>query len=274
MAAQRKAKPQRKAAPPRVGLFVEGRRQPTPGERDDLLELWRYQCGRVSHFPPEQLDVYGFSKQQIVIMDPAHAAIPIAGKISLDVEIEQKFKARPFQYLLIAFDAIPANQAIQLNRDEQSPCLRAEKNFLLERLAKSTILPSQFCAAAARLLAHYQKNRSEPRAPKRPPIGAVELIYMDPTFESLVLQDERAIRSLFELKKTPSAWPALPPEGERPDFVLRKIVNAHRICGPKHLRVPYDAAKHAWAQEILRNAPANSPIWQHPIAVRLQKVLS
>jgi hypothetical protein len=264
----------RSPAQRRIGFFVEGTRALTPRDRDDLLELWRYQCSRVSSFPPAQLDVYGFSKQQIVIMDPAHAAMPGAGKIPLDVAIEQRFNARPFQDLVIAFDAYPANQAIRLDPREPCPCLRVEKDFVLRRFVASKILPPQFRVSAGRLLTRYQANRGQPRAPTRPPLGEVELIYMEPTFESLLLQDESALRRVFGLRRTPNTWPALPHTGDRPDFVLREIVNKHRKAGPNHLRLLYDAAKHAWAQEVLRNALQTSAIWEHAIADRLRKVLS
>jgi hypothetical protein len=199
----------RSAAKGRVALFVEGTGTLTPRGRNDLLELWRYQCSRVSAFPPDQLDVYGFNKQQIVIMDPAHAAMPGAGKIPLDVAIEQRFRAKPFQALIVAFDAYPANQAIELVPGEPCPCLRVEKDFVLQRFAASSILPARFRASASSLLTHYQANRSRSRAPTRPPLGDVELIYMEPMFEALLLQDKQALHRVFGLKKTPKAWPAL-----------------------------------------------------------------
>lgn len=218
--------------------------------------------------------MYGFSKQQIVLMAPAHAAMPGTGKIPLDVAVERRFSARPFQALLVAFDAHPANQAIALVPGAPCPCLRVERDFVLERFAASAILPSQFRAGAASLLAHYRANRGRPRAPTRPPLGEIELIYMDPTFEGLLLQDEGALRRVFGLKKTPSTWCPFPYTGDRPDFALREIVNAHRRAGPKHLRLSHDAAKHAWAQEILKKASPTSAVWGHAIAARPRKVLS
>lgn len=257
----------------RVALFVEGVNRETPRGRDDLLELWRFLCGSISAIPSDRIDVHGFTKQQIVIMNPSHAAMPGAAKIPLDVFIERAFKKQAFDRLVIAFDAHPANQEIPLVEGQTSPCLRVEKDAVLSRLATSRLLPEPFRTAAARLLAHYAENRAAPRARARPPIGEVELVYMDPMFEAMLLQDITALRAAFGLKRAPTGWPALPYADDRPDFALRKIVNEHRHAGPEYLRLPYDAAKHAWAQEILRNAVETSAIWKHAIVQRLTKVL-
>ncbi len=262
----------RRSAPPvRVGLFVEGVSLLTPRGRDNLRELWRYQCGKVSQFPPDRVDVYGFSKQQLVLMAPSHAGVPGAGKMPLDVFIERKHQETPFHILIVAFDAFPANQAIKVIPG--APCLRLEKDFLLERFKMSELLPPPFRAAAAALLAHYRGNRGQPRTGTRPPFGNVEVVYMEPTFEALLLQDDKALRAVFGLRKTPKTWPAFPHVGQRPDAVLRKIVDAHCRSGPNYLRVPYDAGKHAWAHEVLKKAPTTSAIWTHVIAERLRKAL-
>jgi hypothetical protein len=257
----------------RVALFVEGVNRETPRGRDDLRELWRFLCGKVSEFPSDRIDVHGFTKLQIVIMDPNRAAVRSAGMMPLDVFIERAFQKQAFGRLVIAFDAHPANQAIPLIEGQATPCLQVEKDFVLSRLAASRILPEPFRDAAARLLAHYAENRAVPRARARHPIGEVELVYMNPTFEAMLLQDVKALRALFGLRKAPADWPALPFAGDRPDTALLGIVDKHCLAGPKHLRLRYKPAKHAWAQEILRNAGRTSAIWQHAIAQRLTKVL-
>jgi hypothetical protein len=104
-------------------------------------------------------------------------------------------------------------------------------------------------------------------------MGEVELVYMDPTFEAMLLQDSAALRCVFGLDRAPRGWPSLPYAEDRPDFALRKIVNDHCRSGPSYLRVRYDAAKHAWAQEILRSAAPTSAIWDHDIVKRLGKLL-
>lgn len=257
----------------RVALFVEGVNRETPRGRDDLQELWRFLCGNVSAFPSERIDVYGFTKQQIVMMDPARADMRGMAISPLDVFIAITFEKQAFDRLVIAFDAHPANQAISLVAGQATPCLQKEKDFVLSRLAASQQLPEPFRDAAARLLAHYEGNRAAPRARAWPPIGKVELVYMNPTFEAMLLQDARALRDVFGLRKTPADWPALPYAGDRPDTDLQGIVDQHCHAGPKHLRLRYKAAKHAWAQEILRSAVDTSEIWEHAIVQRLTKVL-
>jgi len=252
-----------------VGLFVEGVNTLTSRSRDDLAELWRHQCSRLGR--TSDVAVYGFSKHQLVLMDPGQK-LPNKTKIPLDVFIKQKFDEEPFDVLIIAFDAEPENQAITTVPEGQAPCLRLEKDFVLTRLADSSFVPERFRRASRQLLAHYERQRATPRPPSVPPIGAVELVYMAPMFEDLILHDRIALRDVFGLSKTPKSWPEL--EGQRrPDFVLKKIVDAHRRTGPKHLRVTFDAAKHAWALEVLRKARENSPIWTHPIAERVRKVV-
>jgi hypothetical protein len=259
--------------PRRVALFVEGLNPQTPTERDDLQHLWRYQCEKVSRLPPDQLDVYGFTKMQIAFMGPAGEKIKAAGKVPLDVAIELAFRKQAFAGLVVAFDAHPANQAIPLIEGVKLPCLRLEKDFVLERFAESKILPAPFRAAARRLRAHYEATRAAPRRPARPPIGDVEVVYMDPTFEAMLLQDAAALRRVFGLERTPRDWPALPHSEDRPDFALRKIVDTSHRRGPPYLRQRYDARKHAWAHEILREAADGSAIWKHAIVQRLAKVL-
>jgi hypothetical protein len=148
-----------------------------------------------------------------------------------------------------------------------------EKDFVLSHLAASRVLPETFRAAAEQLLDHYAENRAIPRVCARPPLGEVELVYMNPTFEAMLLQDVKALRAVFKLKKAPADWPTLPYTDDRPDLALPMIVNKHRLAGPEYLRLPYKAAKHAWAQEILRNAVETSAIWEHAIVQRLTKVL-
>jgi hypothetical protein len=275
-AARRRTGSRREEAEQRLALFVEGINIEGPRGRDDLRELWRYACSRLSAWSAERLDVYGFSKQQLVMMG-AQSAPMAAGKVPLDVLIEQKHRECPFVRLVVAFDAEPANQAIGIGAAKgaspQMPCLRLEKDFVLEHFAQSAMLPPFLKRAASVLLSNYGGNRGRPRASRRPPIADIELIYMAPMFEALVLEDVAALRAVFGLKKTPRDWPALPLENARPDFELRKIVDAHRKHGPTHLRTSYKQSKHAWAHEILKNADQASPIWRHPVAERIRKVL-
>jgi len=251
--------------PAGTALFVEGTLELTQGRRSDLKELWTYLAARVGgEIAP--LEVHGFTKQQLVLLDPK-TSITVAGKIPLDVHIHLKHAASAFRRLVIAFDALPANQAV-LDFGRPS-CLASERDFLLSGLARSEVLAPRFKQAAGALLAHYKGNRARPRTRTRPPLGDVEVIYMDPSFEALLMTDAAAIRRLFSLERAPNAWPKMPFRGTHPEFELAKLIDAHRLAGPPHLHQRFRERKHAWAQEIVRHASATSPLFRHDIAVRL-----
>jgi hypothetical protein len=253
----------------RIALFVEGTSELTPKKRDDLAALWRFLCERVGA-NPHSIAVHGFTKQQLVLMDPP-ADVRVAGKIPFDVLVKLKHAEAPFDRLVVAFDALPENQSV-LELPGGS-CLASERDFLLRGLANSHVLPAPFRQSAEALLRHYAQHRGQARARTRPPLGDVEAIYMAPCFEAVVMADSTALRSVFSLQRVPSSWPRMPYRGRRPDFELAKIVDAHRNEGPPYLRQQYKERKHAWAQEIVRKAPIHSPVLSHPIAQRLGELM-
>lgn len=252
--------------PTRIGLFVEGTNELTPGGRDDLAELWRGLAERVGGVPT-RIDVHGFTKQQLVLLDPG-STIKVAFKLALDVHIERKHKLREFDRLVIAFDALPANQNVV--SAGLGSCLATERDFLLSGLARSAILPQRFKASAAALLKHHSDNRGVARPRTQPPFGDVEVIYMEPDFESLVLTDPVAVRKVFSLSRAPNTWPKMPYLGKDPAVAFMRIVDAHRRNGPVYLRQPYKARKHAWAHEVVKHATVQSALFTHVIAERLR----
>jgi hypothetical protein len=97
---------------------------------------------------------------------------------------------------------------------------------------------------------------------------------MDPEFEALVLSDEAALMRVFSFQRRPSGWPMLPPDPSRsPKSVLAEVVKVNRRHGPNYLRMSFQSNPHGWAREVVRNASSASPLWQHPIATRLQTLL-
>lgn len=250
----------------RVALFVEGKNLLTPRGRDDLAALWKGLCTRMD-VPSSDVVVFGFTKGNLVQMDET-ATITSADRRPLDAMIAVAHDERPFERLVVAFDALPANQVVMKNT--KGACLASERDFLLDRLAKSVVLPARFKSAAAALLAYYAGNRGRPRRPRtRPPFGDVEVIYMDPCFEALLLTDAAAIRDVFGLKSVPKAWPGMPYRSQKPDVAIAQLIDGHRREGPRHLRIPWRDAKHAWAHEIVKSASKNSRLFQHDIARRL-----
>ena len=255
----------------RVGLFVEGTSELTPDRRADLAELWRYLCDRLGATSNRQvLGVHGFTKQQLVLM-ASPAAVTVAPRIPLDALVARQHDETPFDRIVVAFDALPANQEV-LDLPGGS-CLASERDFLLKKFSESAVLDRRFKASAGSLLRHYRSHRGQPRVRTRPPLGDVEVIYMAPMFEALVMTDAAAIRKVFGLERVPRNWPKIPFRGPRPDFAFAKIVDDHRGDGPTYLRQPYKERKHAWAQEVMRKAGPESPLLAHVIARRLAELV-
>jgi hypothetical protein len=257
----------------RFGLFVEGAHDPLPRERDDLRELWYSLCDK-NGIDPGRVDVHGFSKAQIVAMASpaartAQGEVRYSSRRPLDAAIAVEYDLSRFDVLMVAFDAHPPNQELL-----SSGCMRREIDFVLERFAESSVLPDQFRAEARRLRVHYGQNPRHPRGPGRPPRGPVEILYMDPKFEALILTDVAAWRDVFGLGRTPKDWPSLPPRHTQLEGCLERIVSLGRSHGkaPRHVHGDAKSAKHAWAAEVVRRAKTNSPMWKHSIAIRLGEI--
>lgn len=258
----------------RWALFVEGGRRLVPTEKDDLSALWTEFCSKVSKSPPAQLEVHGFSKGDLVAMDPKHKDLGVR----LDAQIATAFDGSPFEVLLVAFDAHPKNQALQPQASGAArkrggrPCRREETHFVLRHFAQSPVLPEPFKRDAGELLAHYEATpKPEPRRPGRPPRGSLDLLYMAPEFESLLAADEAPLLSLFGLRKKPKDWPRFP--ASEPKDAIARIIDETRGAPPGHLRRPFRSSAHAWAREILRRT-RNEKLLQHPIAARLGVLLA
>lgn len=253
-----------------TALFVEGTSILGPQGRDDLSQLWRELYARSSAHPGEVI-VHGFTKQQLVIMSRADAEkIKMAGKVRFDTLLRLKYDEKPFDRLVIAFDALPENQeVIDVGRES---CLASERDFVLRCLAESDETPARFRGAAKALVEHYRANRGKPRKRARPPFGDLEIVYMDPCFESLVLADLAAVRDVFGYSSVPKDWSPKLSKASKPDIAFSQIVETHRKDGPPYLRVSYKARKHAWAHEVIRKAHSSSKVWQHEIADRLRAV--
>lgn len=251
----------------KVGVFVEGANEQTVRGKDDLTRLWEFivaECGLPEGY---ELRVFGITKQAVVLMDNK-PGIVVAGKVPFDVRLALEDKIHGLDRVILAFDAIPKNQLL----GAKSPCLKLERDFVLSRLVASESAPKKFRDAAGRLLSYYAAFPALPRGSTsgfKP--DALEVVYMAPCFEDLILRDLAAVRRVFGLASVPPKWPSA--KGKtRPDFVFGEIVDASAHMGPPHLRVPYRQRKHAWALEVLKGANAKSPIWRHPIAERMRRL--
>lgn len=267
----------------RWGLFVEGAHWLVPQRRDELVELWHELVQACSKLSKDLVSVHGFNKGQLVAMgeprDPLTRSLArTSTEIPLDVMIATAYDQQPFEVLIVAFDAHPANECLQPTASgalragrAQRPCQREELHFVLRHLAESEVLPAPFRQDAASLLAHYQGAPASSRATGRPPRGSLDLLYMDPEFEALVTSDDSAILATLSLKSRPKGWPQFPPKRKKHKDTLEKACRMG--TPPRHLRGAFRESPHAWALEILRNASERSRLWQHVIAARLRLLL-
>lgn len=257
----------------RWALFVEGGRRLVPTEKDDLSALWTEFCSKVSKSPPAQLEVHGFSKGDLVAMDPKHKDLGVR----LDAQIATAFDGSPFEVLLVAFDAHPKNQALQPQASGAArkrggrPCRREETHFVLRHFAQSAVLPEPFKRDARELLVHYEATpKPGPRSAGRPPRGSLDLLYMEPEFESLLAADDAPLLELFQLRKRPKEWPRFP--AAEPKCALAGIIDETKGSPPGHLRRPFRATAHAWGRAILQHT-RDDKLLQHSIAARLKVLL-
>jgi hypothetical protein len=268
----------------RFGLFVEGTTVLTPNGRTELTDLWHEICRGCSSRPTDTLSVHGFTKFQLVAMgDPPQArqgalARADSSKIPLDVVVSTTLRQQPFDVLVVAFDAHPPNQHLRpaatgATSGSDAPCQHDELSFVLKHFSRSKVLPDRLKREAAKLLALYARDpKAPPRSHGRPPRGSLDLLYMDPEFEGLVLSDDAAVRRVFSFDSRPKDWPTMR-RTDRPKDVLRRVVDRWRRFGPLHLRDTYDRHPHAWAREVVRKAKPGSRLWAHPIAQRLAVLL-
>jgi hypothetical protein len=248
----------------RFGLFVEGANYAL-GRHDELSDLWTDLC---AHFgvAGADVDVHGFSKGDILAMAPP-AGVTLPVKRPLDALVRIAHRQKAFDVLIVCFDATPPNDLVP-------NCLPGEVEFVLGHFAASTILPDQFRRDAERLCRHYRSQpKPEPRAPGRPPRSSVDVLYMDPQFEALVLADVAPWLGVFGLRRRPKDWPSMRWTGRLDDLLVR-VVEAGRRHGqaPRHLHAgDVRAHKHAWAREAVRCASRR--VWETQIATRLEVLL-
>jgi hypothetical protein len=244
-----------------VGLFVEGTNAVDVRGHDALRALWEEIAGR-------PLFVHGFSKAQLVALQSPpgvrHDREP------LDIFIERCHRGEGFRLVILAFDAEPPNQYLARS------CPRSEVDFVLERFVARRYLPQPFLAEAGRLLQHYaQQPRLPPRAPGRPPHGPLDVLLMDPMFESLLVADEGAALRTMGFARRPRNWPTFDATSRKPDMhIFQPMTRLRAPRPPRRIRGDFRANKHGWALEIIRSARPNSPLWHHAIAKRLALLLA
>jgi hypothetical protein len=257
-----------RTAKPKFGVFAEGA-PPTAADLSTFETLW-FELSESCGGDRDSIRVYGFNKGQIRALKGAPGSPPKGeGVEPLDVLISRMHERHGFENAIIAFDRWPRNEAIP----SEPYCLRTEVNFILEAFKRRAILPAGFLDAATALLERYRDFRKTPRAASRPPLGPLEFLFMDPTFEGLLVHDESAVLHALGLKIRPKDWPKFKTHSRKPEKeILPPAIAAAARQRQVSLRA-FHHDKHGWALKIIRAATEDAKLWEHPIIERLEKLL-
>jgi hypothetical protein len=244
-----------------LALFVEGAAAAGTPDHDNLSKLWTTLCKicRIAQAPR----VVGFSKNHLAKMaDPPD--VQMAGQQPLHLLVAQHYDREPFRRAIVAFDALPANQAVV-----PANGMRGEVNFVLQCFEGCEKLPEAI-RKAARSLLHWYEIPCAQRSVRAP--GALEIIYMNPSFEALLVSDEASVRRALvgEGERLPSEWPTFNQNERHPEqHILPQCVDCARREARVIVRGSFKTNKHAWAEYILRHVRHDSDLLNHEIAARL-----
>lgn len=262
----------------RVALFVEGGERPLPPRqtRSALELMWN------EHLPGALglrafSSVIPISKKHLVAMDPANPAMSGAGE-ALDALMVRTMNRSPFDAAVVAWDLVPAWNT------EAGYCRWQETLDLYCHLSRREILPAPWRQQAGSRLQELQ-GRPVPSARLRPAKlerHQVLPLCMDPVFESLLLQDEAAVKRALGLKGKVPRWPDSwgDRSEKRPDEkLLAPAVFAAQSTKPmpaiiSGVRGSLRTNKDGWGEFLLRRLLAEDKdhVVGHPIARRLAEI--
>lgn len=259
--AKRSLNQSRSRTPATFGLFVEGT---TPTDQEGtyfLTKLWQElaaQCGY-----SQKVEVYGFSKSQIELLhvdaDPKGIA-----SLPLDLLISARQRQDAFEHVIIAFDRTPKNSKIPYSS------VRTEIDWILDRFIARGRLPTSLLADSLWLRRHYAKQACPPRVAGRPPRTSLELLCMDPMFESMLVSDAKTVRVALGIVRTPKDWPDFDTFAAKPDqTILPQAISFASDDVRRKVRGTFKNNKHGWALEIVRHA-RNQVMLKHAIPDRLR----
>ena len=261
-----------------VGLFVEGSRGTDP-LRDDFAKMWELLCKHCGHDDIE-LQIVGISKGNIIELrdlQPRATATALVkgatqlsgGKESLDVAIQRLHVAKPLDRVIIAFDRWPSNQFISVEDQKLACPMRPEVTFVLDKLAKSSKLDDKLKEATRGLLERYRSG--DTLTPRAGALGRVEVLFMDPMFEALLVHDEPTVRkALGVVDKAPKNWPTF----KTLERALDKAVLDPAVQSAIRGRHSYSGAKARWGHTIVKAAAPDAKLWKHPLTQRLCRLLA
>jgi hypothetical protein len=267
----------------RVALFVEGSSVPSPKHKQRPLEaIWNGCLGEalgLQRFEP----IVPISKKHLVAMDPRNPPMSGAGE-ALDVLMTRMLGRQPFDVAVVAWDLVPAWNP------RASYCRWEETLNLYRFLADSKALPDLWKEQAAR---RYEalSRRPVPGSRGRPPAfqtGMVLPVCMEPMFESLLVQDEAAVKRALGIQgRSVSGWPGQgwgDPQERRPDeHILAPAIRAVSRLRPKlqvyrmvggDLRTKKDEWGELLLRRMLNDSRARPNLLEHPIVKRLAELVS
>lgn len=253
---------------PVVGLFVEGRLRDQT--RDSIDTLWEKLADKCEAL--HTLKVYGIDKGQIVSLKPE--TIPKregATKIlprqeTVDIAIDRALREDALTHVIIAFDAWPPNELIHPNGRRQ------EIGYLLTGLKDSRILPDSFKTAAGGLAERYATSGC--LDPRDGDLGVLEVLYMEPMFEALLVSDEACVRRACGHSAYPKDWPKFKTTSRQLDkHVMAPAVAAAHKDVLRKMGGEYLDRKTAWALRVIEHADSNAQLWRQEIALRLCRIL-
>ncbi len=263
-----------------VGLFAEGSRATDPF-LDAFGEIWRRITAHCGH--SADVRVFAFDKGHIVRLRPETIPIraaatrlarkagrthPLPGGEPLDVLLARTIAGERLERVLLAFDRFPSNQ--QLTEDERRrPCqMRAEVAFVLGHLSASPRLPERFRASASRLQRRYASDGE--LLPRDRANECMEIVFMDPMFEAILVSDETTVRKALGFDSRPKDWPKF----KTRERALDKLVLDPAVECSEHRSGAYLAAKAKWGLQFLKAASDRAALWEHPIARRVCRILA
>lgn len=259
----------------RVALFVEGSAEIGIRRTSTWLEeIWnKHLVGAVGGRPFDV--IVPISKKDLIAMD---SGVPRpTGSEPFDMKLVRLGAGSVFDAAVVAWDLHPAWNALGMF------CRWEETVRLYELLAGSASLPGNWRAHANARLADYRgRNAPSARAaaPQLAP-GVVQVLCMDPEFESLLAVDETGVRRALGFNTRPPNWPTAWGVGStrRPsEDVLRPAVQCVPRASPvrRRIRGGWREHKGEWGEYILRQLLADNAtaatIRSHPIVQRLSEV--
>ncbi len=266
---------------PRIALFVEGSLSPPPprGQDRPLDRIWNETLREALDLRRFEL-IVPISKKHLVAMDPRNP--PMSGASEpLDALIARMLRKDSFDIALVAWDLVPAWNP------EGDFCRWEETLNLYRFLAHSQELPQLWKEQAARRYDSLARRPSPRQRPSPPPLepGMVLPVCMEPMFESLLVQDESALKRALGLSGRVQGWPAQSwgiasryPDRE----LLAPAIGCLKSMRPRpsvlrKVRGDMRTNKDGWGEYLLRqilgNGEARQIVLNHPVSKRLRELI-